>query len=618
LEEEVLGKAYDTRLMRRLIRYVRPYRTAVVLSLAFLLFQSLVQVVGPLLTKTAIDHYLSKPDHPAASILDRWLAPDVWTGMAQISALYLAAIAIGFLCEFAETYLMQRTGQMAMFDLRRELMEHLQRLDVAYYDRNPVGRLITRVTTDVDALNELWASGLVTILGDLLALGFVFIVMLRLSPGLTMMLLAVMPLVILVTARFRSYVQQSYRQVRVAIARINSYLQEHVSGIAVVQLFNREQRSAAEFERINRDHMEAWIDAIQAYGWFYPVIEFLGMFSLALLLGYAGFRISSGALSFGILVAFFQYGMRVFRPIQDLSERYNVLQSAMAAGERIFKLLDTPVLVTSPAQPRPFPKLPVPVEFDHVWFAYNEEDWVLRDVSFRVEPGETVAVVGHTGAGKTTLTNLLLRMYDIQRGSIRIGGIDIREFALDDLRRYFSVVLQDPYLFTGTVDSNIRLGTELIDDAAVEEASGQVNLLEFVRTLPDQFAHPVRERGSGFSTGQKQLITFARALAHNPRFLILDEATSSVDTETELRVRAALERLVEGRTSLVIAHRLSTIQRASRILVMHKGQLRESGTHQELLAQRGIYWKLYQLQYRDQEIVSGPSVVRVGDLSAIG
>jgi ATP-binding cassette, subfamily B, multidrug efflux pump len=604
-EEEVLGKAYDSRLMRRLVHYLRPYRAAVAWSLVFLLAQSLLQVVGPLLTKLAIDRYLDKPDHPVTSPLDRWLAADPWTGLAQISALYLAAIVLGFLCEFAETYMMQRTGQLAMFDLRRELMEHMQRLDVAYYDRHPVGRLITRVTTDVDALNDLWASGLVTILGDLLSLTFVFLVMLRLSPGLTLMLLLVMPPIVLVTVRFRSYVQQSYRQVRVAIARINAYLQEHVSGIAVVQLFNREERSRQEFDRINRGHKDAWVDAIQAYGWFYPVIEFLGMLSLGLILGYAGLRIRVGALSFGVLVAFFQYGMRVFRPIQDLSERYNVLQSAMAASERIFKLLDTPALVTSPATPRAFPQGPVPVEFEHVWFAYKDEDWVLRDVTFRIEPGETIAVVGHTGAGKTTLTNLLLRFYDIQRGSIRIGGVDIREFALDDLRRYFSVVLQDPYLFTGTVDSNIRLGTEWIEDAAVEEASAQVNLLEFVRTLPERFSHPVRERGSGFSTGQKQLVTFARALAHNPRFLILDEATSSVDTETELRVRQALERMVEGRTSLVIAHRLSTIQRASRILVMHKGKLRESGTHQELLAQRGIYWKLYQLQYQDQELASG-------------
>jgi ATP-binding cassette subfamily B multidrug efflux pump len=602
VEEEVLGKAYDSRLMRRLLQYLRPYRGIVVLSLGFLILQSIAQLLGPLLTKLAIDRYLVRPEHPETSPLDPWLAADVRTGLMQIAALYFTAVFIGFICEFAETYLMQRTGQLAMFQLRRELMAHLQRLDVSFYDHNPVGRLITRVTTDVDALNEMWASGLVTILGDVLALSFVIIVMLRMSPGLTGLLMLVMPLVIYVTVKFRASVQQSYRRIRVAVARINSYLQERVSGMAVVQLFNREERSREEFDRINRDHMEAYKDAIQAYGWFYPVVEFLGLLGLAVVLGYGGFRIRDGYLSLGILVAFFQYGQRIFRPIQDLSEKYNILQSAMAASERVFKLLDTPPTIVSPEKPRTFPAGPVSIEFEHVWFAYKDDDWVLRDVSFRIEPGETIAVVGHTGAGKTTLASLLLRFYDIRRGSIKIGNVDVREFALHDLRRHFGVVLQDPYLFSGTIDSNIRLGTEWIEAEAVEEAAAQVNLLDFVRTLPAGFAEPVRERGSGFSTGQKQLISFARALAHNPRFLILDEATSSVDTETEFRVREALARMVAGRTSLVIAHRLSTIQRADRILVMHKGVLRESGTHQELLALRGIYWKLYQLQYKDQEI----------------
>jgi ATP-binding cassette subfamily B protein len=610
VEEEVLGKAYDGRLMRRLVHYLRPYRGAVVVSLAFLLAQSMVQVVGPLLTELAIDRYLAPSAHPKAALLNGWLggwlAADPWTGLAQISALYFAAIVIGFLCEFAETYLMQRTGQLAMLDLRRELMQHLQRLDISY-DRNPVGRLITRVTTDVDALNELWASGLVTILGDILALSFVVIVMFRMNPGMTGLLLLVTPIVIFVTARFRRMVQDSYRRIRVAIARINAYLQEHVNGIAVLQLFNREARSREEFDAVNRAHMEAYKDAIQAYGWFYPVIEFLGMLSIAMLLAYGGFRVRAGFLSLGVLVAFCQYGLRFFRPIQDLSDKYNILQSAMAASERIFKLLDTPAAIVSPATPHPFPSTPAPVEFDRVWFAYHHEDWVLRDVSFRIDPGETIAVVGHTGAGKTTLASLLLRFYDVQRGSIKIGGIDIRQFDIDALRRHFAIVLQDPYLFTGTIDSNIRLGTEAIESNAVEEAAAQVNLLDFVRSLPAGFAQPVRERGNGFSTGQKQLISFARALAHRPRFLILDEATSSVDTDTEFRVRDALAKMVEGRTSLVIAHRLSTIQRADRIFVMHKGQLRESGTHQELLAQRGIYWKLYQLQYQDQEN-GGPSI----------
>ena len=391
--------------MRRLVRYLRPYRGTVIVSLVFLVGWSLTQVAGPLLTKLAIDRYLVNRDHPITSPLDPWLSADLWTGLTEISALYLASVLLGLLCDFAETYLMQRTGQFAMFDLRRELMDHLQRLDIAYYDRNPVGRLITRVTTDVDALNELWASGLLTILADLLALGFIVLVMLRLSPGMTVLLLLVMPLVVLVTARFRKSVQESYRRISIAIARINSYLQEHVSGMAVLQLFNREERSRAEFDRVNRDHLEAYKDAIQAYGWFYPVVEFLGMIALALLLSYGGFRIRQGALSLGVLVAFFQYGQRIFRPIQDLSEKYNILQSAMAAGERVFKVLDTPARIVSPASPRVFPKGPAPVEFEHVWFAYKDEDWVLRNVSFRIDPGETIAVVGHTGAGKTTLAS---------------------------------------------------------------------------------------------------------------------------------------------------------------------------------------------------------------------
>jgi len=588
--------------MRRLLGYVRPYKFPVLIALLFLLLNAALQVVGPLLTKIAVDRYLVPSGQPTAPLLNRFLAHDPWTGLTQISFVYLLALIGALLCDFGEQYLMQWVGQKAMFDLRRQLMGHLQQLDLAFYDHNPVGRLVTRITTDVDALNELFSSGLLMIIGDLLMLGFVVLAMLDLSPGMTAFMLAVMPFVVLVTMRFRRSVQQSYRRIRVAIARINSYLQEHINGIIVLQLFNREAKSRSEFDRINRDHMEAYKDAITAYGWFYPIVEFLGMLALALLLAYGGFRIRGGALSLGVLVAFFQYGLRFFRPIQDLSEKYNILQSAMAASERVFKLLDTPVRIASPPHATLFPQMPAAIEFDRVWFAYKDEDWVLSDVSFRIEPGETVAVVGHTGAGKTTLTSLLLRFYEIQRGNIRIGGTDIREFNLDDLRRNFGVVLQDPHLFTGTISDNIRLGTPNISDQQLAQAAERVNLLDFIQTLPEGFAQPVRERGAGLSTGQKQLISFARALAHNPRYLILDEATSSVDTETEFRIRDALTRLVEGRTSIVIAHRLSTIQRADRILVMHKGRLRESGSHQELLALRGIYWKLYQLQYKDQEI----------------
>ncbi|HEX4749766.1 MAG TPA: ABC transporter ATP-binding protein [Bryobacteraceae bacterium] len=603
MEEEVLGKAYDSRLMRRLLVYMRPYRLVVLASLILLLVDSIFQIIGPLLTKLAVDRYLVPTNHPESfPFLDKWLSHNPWTGLSQLALAYLVVVVCGFVFDFGQTYLMQWTGQKAMFDLRRQLMAHLQTLDIAYYDRNPVGRLVTRVTTDVDVLNDLFASGLVTIVGDILMLSFVIIAMLRLSPGMTGLMLAVMPLVVLVTIQFRRTASQSYRRIRVAIAKINAYLQEHIAGIAVLQLFNREARSKEEFTEINRAHMLAFKESITAYGWFYPVVEFLGMLALALILAYGGFRIRSGALTLGVLVAFFQYGLRFFRPIQDLSEKYNILQGAMAASERIFKLLDTQPNIVSPATTIPFPEGAVGIEFDHVWFAYNDEAWVLRDVSFTIEPGETMAVVGHTGAGKTTLTNLLMRFYDVQRGAVRIGGIDVRDFDLNDLRRHFGVVLQDAYLFSGTLESNIRLGTPHINDAQVRQAAERVNLLDFVEELPDRFDTLVRERGSGFSTGQKQLISFARALAHDPQILILDEATSSVDTETELRVREALTRLVSNRTSVVIAHRLSTIQRADRIIVMHKAQLREMGTHQQLLARRGIYWKLYQLQYKEQEL----------------
>jgi ATP-binding cassette subfamily B multidrug efflux pump len=604
LEEEALGKAYDSRLMKRLLHYLKPYWRFVCASLALLVVDSLLQSIGPLITKMAVDRYLvpSKHAHTIFPALTGWLAPDALTGLTQLAAVYLAVVVLGFAFDFAQTYLMQWTGQRAMFDLRRELMAHLQTLDVVYFDRNPVGRLVTRLTTDVDVLNDLFASGLVTIIGDLLALTFIVLAMFKLSPGMAGFMLGILPFVVLVTMKFRRTAAQSFRRIRVAVAKINAYLQEHVAGIAVLQLFNREKKSAEEFESINRDHMLAFKDSVIAYGWFYPVVEFLGMLALALLLAYGGFRIGQGALSIGVLVAFLQYGLRFFRPIQDLSEKYNILQSAMAASERIFKLLDTKPAIVGPQTTTLFPEGPVDVEFDHVWFAYNGEDWVLKDVSFNVAAGETVAIVGHTGAGKTTITSLLLRFYDVQRGAIRIGGVDIKAFSLADLRKHFGVVLQDPYLFTGTIESNIRLGTADISDEAVRTAAERVNLLDFVEQMPEQFATPVRERGQGLSTGQKQLISFARALAHNARILILDEATSSVDTDTELRVREALSRLVENRTSLVIAHRLSTIQRADRIVVMHRGQLREMGTHRELLAHRDIYWKLYQLQYKEQEI----------------
>jgi ATP-binding cassette subfamily B multidrug efflux pump len=603
VEEEILAKAYDSRLMRRLLTYLWPYRSLIAGALVFLILNSILQVAGPLLTKVAIDKYLAPNPSRISTPIDPFLTSDPLTGLTQVALLYMAALFGIFLFEFAQMYIMQYIGQKAMFDLRRELMTHLQNLDVAFYDRNPVGRLVTRVTSDVDVLNELFASGLVTILGDLLTLSFVVYTMYKLSPALTGIVLAVLPFVILATVLFRRAVAQSYRRIRVAIARINAYLQEHIVGITVLHLFNREKKSCEEFDEINRQHMLAFKDTIVAYGWFYPVVEFLSALALAAILAYGGWRVERGGITIGVVVAFLQYATRFFRPIQDLSEKYNILQSAMASSERVFKLLDSKVEIEAPANARQrLPDSTSRIEFDHVWFAYKDDDWVLRDVSFRIDPGETVAVVGHTGAGKTTLISLLLRFYDIQKGGIRVGGVDIRQVDPLDLRRRFGVVLQDPYLFTGSIEDNIRLGTDSITREEIVAAAEQVNLMDFILSLPDGFTQPIRERGSSLSTGQKQLISFARALAHNPRFLILDEATSSVDTETELRVRDALANMVEGRTSIVIAHRLSTIQRADRILVMHKGQLRESGAHQELLALRGIYWKLYQLQYRDQEM----------------
>jgi ATP-binding cassette subfamily B protein len=488
-------------------------------------------------------------------------------------------------------------------------------MHVGFFDKNPVGRLVTRVTTDVDALNEMFTAGVVSIFEDVFVLAGIIAIMMKMNWKLALITFAMLPLIVYATKIFRDKVRDSYRRIRTAIARINAYLQEAVSGMLVLQLFNREKRAFNKFSDINASHMDAFKDAIMAYAVYYPVVEIMSAIAIASIIWWGGNDVIRGVASIGVLVAFMQYAQRFFRPIQDLSEKYNILQSAMAAGERVFKLLDTKIEVTSPAITKQ-PQGPGRIEFDHVWFAYNtsgDPDWVLRDVSFAIEPGETIAVVGHTGAGKTTLISLLMRFYDVQRGAVRIDGVDIKEMNLDDLRSRFGVVLQDPFLFSGTVEGNIRLGTARIQDQDVEQAAEDVNLADFIRSLPGGFKEEVRERGSTLSTGQKQLISFARALAHSPKILILDEATSSVDTETEFRVRDALNRMVEGRTALIIAHRLSTIQRADKIIVMHKGQVREMGSHQQLLAQRGIYYKLYQLQYKDQEMAGVPPVTANAD-----
>src|ERR1022692_4384819 len=640
-EEEVLGKAYDSRLMARLIKYLRPYRWQVAIALASIVLKSFADVLGPYLTKVAIDRYLA-PAKGASSGIWSWLSPRPITGIAQIAAIYVGLLLFSFLLEFLQTYFMQWTGQKVMFDLRRQIFRHLQRLHVAFFDKNPVGRLVTRVTTDVDALNEMFTSGVVPIFEDLFVLFGILGVMLCMNWKLALVTFAVLPFIVVATKIFRDRVRDSYRRIRVAIARINSYLQEHLSGMVVLQLFNRERKAYKRFSEINRSHMDAFKDAIMAYSVYYPVVEILSAIAIACVIWFGGgdvmrnvsassvsiqfnwktliaFRLIPTVASLGVLVAFIQYALRFFRPIMDFSEKYNILQSAMAASERIFKLLDTPVQVVSPAVTKR-PEGAGRIEFDQVWFAYRDfepgkdnvgkeahmgketyvgtaapgrpaeqssagsspststaaasdqsPDWVLRNVTFTIEPGKTVAIVGHTGAGKTTLISLLLRFYDVQKGAVRIDGVDVKEMDLADLRSRFGVVLQDPFLFSGTIGGNIRLGTERILDEHVAKAAEDVNLGDFIRALPNGFNEEVRERGSTLSTGQKQLISFARALAHEPKILI-------------------------------IAHRLSTVQRADKIIVMHKGQVREMGTHQELLANRGIYFKLYQLQYKDQEL----------------
>src|SRR5438132_1272913 len=651
-EEDALGKAYDSRLMKRLLGYLRPYKWQVAFALSTIVLKAAADVMGPLLTKIAVDKYLAQRAG-VHSFLDRWLSTSPLTGIAQLGGFYVFLLGFSFFLEFAQTYYMQWTGQKVMFDLRSQIFRHLQQMHIGFFDRNPVGRLVTRVTTDVDALNELFTAGVVSIIEDIFVLAGIVIIMLRMKWWLALLAFAALPLIFIATSFFRRAVRDSYRRIRVAIARINAYLQEHVSGIVVLQLFNREKRAYEKFEKINATHMDAFKDAIMAHAIYYPVVEILSSGAIAAVIWFGGGAVLRNTVTIGVLTGFIAFSQRFFRPIQDLSEKYNILQSAMASAERIFKLLDTSSEIINPAHPKS-PAGPGRIEFDHVWFAYrkvprdgdkpgepaagagsrepvarakqperfsgvaeppnkDDWDWVLRDVSFAIEPGETVAVVGHTGAGKTTLSSLLLRFYDVKRGAIRIDGLDIREMDLTDLRRRFGVVLQDPFLFTATVEQNIRLGSDWIEQERLERAAEEVNIADFIRGLPAGFAEPMQERGATLSTGQKQLISFARALAHDPKILILDEATSSVDTETEFKVRDALSRMVEGRTSVVIAHRLSTVQRADKIIVMHKGLVREEGTHQQLLAQRGIYYKLYQLQYKDQELGVVPSVTAGAD-----
>jgi ATP-binding cassette subfamily B multidrug efflux pump len=597
-DDEILGKAYDGRLMRRLLTYLRPYWLAVVVAFAAIIVDTGAALAQPYLIKIAID---------------RDIATRNFAGLRTLAVFYSAVLVAGFASDYIQTWTLQMTGQRIMFDLRREIYGRLQRLDIRYYDRNPVGRLMTRVTSDVDALNDLFASGVITIFSDIFTLAGIMVILLVMNWRLALVTFTVLPLIVVITQWFRRNVRESYRVVRGWVARINAFLQENITGMATVQLFRREALNFARFDDIDRKHRDANIESIFYYAVFYPAVEVVGALASALVIWYGGGEVLRGVIQIGALVAVLQYAKRFFEPIQDMSEKFNLLQSAMASSERIFKLLDEPVEIASPARPVSRPVTGGGhIVFDHVWFAYNpsagagqEPDWVLKDVSFEVKPGERVGIVGATGSGKTTLINLLLRFYDVGRGSITVDGVDIRQLDLSDLRGLFSLVLQDVHLFSGTVADNIRLGNQSIDDAAVARAARAVHAEAFIEGLPGGYQAPVAERGATLSVGQKQLLSFARALAFDPRVLILDEATSSVDTETEIFIREALRVLMTGRTTIAIAHRLSTIQDMDKILVLHKGVVREAGTHQALLATRGIYFKLFELQYKGE--LSGPA-----------
>ena len=583
-EEEAIGKTYDLQVARRLLRYLRPYFRLLIPAIVLTLVVNWLLTLQPKFTQWAIDWYI---------------LPKTTKGLGLLVALYLGTQALRLFFSYLQSILVNTVGQYTMFDLRRELYAKLQQQEVAYYDRNPVGRIMTRLTNDVDALNQLFTEGVTDLMGDLVIIVTIIVVMSWMDVRLTLISLLTVPLLFAATTWFRKGARRGYEMVRTRIARINAFLQEHFAGAQTVQIFNAESKSLGTFDRINEEYRRANIDTIFYYAVFFPLVDLIGAVGVALIIWYGGYRVMQGALTLGGLVAFIQYSQSLFQPIRDLSDKYNVLQAAVVASHRIFKTLNLPLAITTPEKPLKAERARGRIEFQNVWFAYKDDDWVLKDVSFTVEPGQSIALVGHTGSGKTTITNLLMRFYDIQRGRILLDGVDLRDWDLKALRQNFAVVLQEVFLFSGTIEGNIRLGRQDITADRVRWAAQEVHADGFIRRLKDEYQAEVRERGAGLSVGQKQLISFARALAFDPALLILDEATSSIDTETEQLIQQAIERVMRDRTSIVVAHRLSTVQNADRIIVLHHGEIREQGTHQELLAQRGLYWKLYKLQYAD-------------------
>jgi len=583
-EEEVIGKAYDSRLMRRLLAYLHPYRWMVLLAVLILLLGSVAELLLPYLTKVAIDRYIANKE---------------LAGLARLALLYFSVLLVHMSFIFFQTYLTQKIGQKVMYDLRDRIFSHLQRLPLSFFDKNPVGRLVTRATNDVETLNSMLSSGVISIFGDLFVLVGIIAMMLIFNWQLALLSFTVLPLIFAASFWFRVHVRESFRKVRLRIARINSYLQENIMGMSTVQIFNREKKNFRRFDELNNDYLQAYLETIYYYSVFHPLIELISALALAIILWYGGIRVISGALTIGVVVAFVQYAERFFHPIRDLSEKYNLMQAAMASSERIFKLLDEPEQRLLPANPAEMPPPCGEIEFHNVSFGYNENDHVLRGVSFRINCGEKVAIVGATGAGKTTLINLISRLYEPTSGQILLNRIDTALYPLDNLRRRVRMVLQDVFIFSGTVEYNIRLGDQSIPMERVIQAAKDVRAHEFIEKLPQGYQTELSERGSNLSVGQKQLLSFARALVFDPEVLIMDEATSSVDTETEILLREATTRLMAGRTSVIIAHRLSTIQNVDWILVLHKGEVREMGTHSELVTQKGIYYRLYELQYQN-------------------